>query len=496
MIRFSVKSGAAAKQRCACVIVGVFEGRKLSAAAADVNAAAAGRITSVLRRGDLSGKLGKTLLLHAVDGTFTDRVLLVGCGRERDLSDGKYRRIVAAAIGALRETGAADAACYLADLQLKGRDLAWKVRQIVEVTHDTLYRFDRLKSKKADEDHLRALTINLPSRRDLRTGEQAIRIGEAVAHGARLTRDLGNLPPNVCTPAHLATEARALARRYRSLRVGVLDRARMERLGMGALLAVARGSHQPPQLITIEYRGGEGRPVALIGKGITFDSGGISIKPAANMDEMKFDMCGAAAVIGTLAAVAELKLPLNVVGVVPAAENLPGGNASKPADIVTTLSGQTVEILNTDAEGRLILCDAMTYAERTFAPRIMIDIATLTGACVIALGSHATGLFSNHEPLARALLAAGEAAGDRAWQLPLWDDYQQQLDSNFADMANVGGREGGSITAACFLSRFARKLHWAHLDIAGTAWRSGKQKGATGRPVALLVQYLLDLGAG
>jgi leucyl aminopeptidase len=276
--------------------------------------------------------------------------------------------------------------------------------------------------------------------------------------------------------------------------VTVLDKAQMEKMGMNTLLAVARGSRQPPRLISIEYQGrrDDSAPVALVGKGVTFDSGGISIKPSAAMDEMKYDMCGAASVLGTMAAVAELKLPLNVVGIVPTVENMPGGDASRPADIVTSLSGQTVEILNTDAEGRLILCDALTYAEQRFKPEVIIDIATLTGACVVALGNHAHGLFSNQESLANALLKAGNTAWDRAWQLPLWDEYQSQLDSPFADFANVGGREAGAITAACFLSRFTRKLKWAHLDIAGTAWRSGKQKGSTGRPVPLLAQYLID----
>ena len=272
-----------------------------------------------------------------------------------------------------------------------------------------------------------------------------------------------------------------------------LDEARMKRLRMGSLLSVARGSREPPRLIVLEYRGAAKSvaPIALVGKGVTFDSGGISIKPGAAMDEMKFDMCGAASVIGAMEACATLGLPLNVVALAPATENLPDGNASKPGDIVTTMAGTTVEILNTDAEGRLILCDALTYAER-YKPDVVVDVATLTGACVIALGHHASGLFSNHQPLADALLAAGEHAGDRAWQMPLWDEYAKQLESNFADVANIGGRDAGAVTAASFLARFAAKQHWAHLDIAGTAWRSGKEKGATGRPVGLLCQYLLD----
>jgi leucyl aminopeptidase len=296
----------------------------------------------------------------------------------------------------------------------------------------------------------------------------------------------------VCTPSYLADQARELARRYR-MKVQVFGRKDMERMGMGALLAVAQGSAQPPRLIVLEHRrAAKGqKPVVLVGKGVTFDTGGISIKPAAEMDEMKFDMSGAGAVLGTLKAVAELKLPINVVGLIPTTENMPDGRATRPGDIVTTMSGQTVEILNTDAEGRLILCEALTYAER-YEPSAVIDLATLTGACVIALGHVASGLFANDDDLAQEVLAAADDAYDRAWRLPLWDDYQDQLKSNFADFANIGGRPAGSVTAACFLARFTRKYKWAHLDIAGTAWRGGKDKGATARPVPLLTQFLVS----
>jgi leucyl aminopeptidase len=316
--------------------------------------------------------------------------------------------------------------------------------------------------------------------------------GLAVAHGMSLAKDLGNLPPNVCTPSYLAAQARELAQHYR-MKITVLERADMQRLGMHTLLSVAQGSAQPPKFIVLEHRGGPKtmKPVALVGKGITFDTGGISIKPAAEMDEMKFDMCGAASVLGTLKAVGEMKLPINVVGVVPTTENMPGGRATRPGDIVKSLSGQTVEILNTDAEGRLILCDALTYVER-FEPAAVIDIATLTGACVIALGHVASGLFANDDALAREVASAGEVSYDRVWHMPLWADYQEQLKSNFADFANIGGRPAGAVTAACFLARFAGKFKWAHLDIAGTAWKSGKEKGATGRPVPLLTEFLVN----
>ena len=332
----------------------------------------------------------------------------------------------------------------------------------------------------------------MPTRRELSAGETAVRLGKAISAGVTLARDLGNLPGNICTPTYLAKQAQALEK-HGAIKTRVLEEADMEKLGMGALLSVSRGSRQPAKLIIMEYHGGkkDEPPVALVGKGLTFDAGGISIKPAAAMDEMKFDMCGGASVLGTLQAVAELKLPINVVGIVPSSENLPDGDANKPGDIVTSMSGQTIEILNTDAEGRLILCDALTYTER-FDPAVVIDIATLTGACVVALGAHASGLMGNNEGLVRDLLSAGKYAHDRAWQLPLWDDYQSQLDSNFADMANVGGREGGALIAACFLARYTKKFKWAHLDIAGTAWKSGRNKGATGRPVSLLTTYLIQ----
>ena len=338
---------------------------------------------------------------------------------------------------------------------------------------------------------LRRLVLNVDRASEKRAAA-GLEQGLAVAHGMSLAKDLGNLPPNVCTPSYLASEARGLAKRYR-MKVTVLERADMEKLGMHTLLSVAQGSAEPPMFITLEHRGGPKsmKPVVIVGKGITFDTGGISLKPAAEMDEMKFDMCGAGAVLGTMKAVGEMGLPLNVVGVIPTTENMPGSRATRPGDIVKSLSGQTVEILNTDAEGRLILCDALTYVER-YQPAAVIDIATLTGACVIALGHVASGLFANDDVLAREVASAADISHDRVWHMPLWDDYQEQLKSNFADFANIGGRPAGSVTAACFLARFTKKLKWAHLDIAGIAWKSGAAKGATGRPVPLLTQYLID----
>ena len=496
-MEFALKTGLAHKQRTACLVVAVHEPRTLSAAAADLDRACGGQLGRLLRNGDASGKAGRTTMLHGLSGVPASRVLLVGAGPKRSTNAASYRKALAAMAEALQASGARDAICHLTELAVGGHDLAWRLRQAVEVVGAASYRFDRTKSKKEKAPGGPAkLWLAVPGRADFATGERAIAVGRAVAAGVALARELGNLPGNVCTPSHLAETAQALKKGHRNVRVTVLDQADMEQLGMGALLSVARGSREPPKLIAVEYRGGAkgAAPHVLVGKGITFDSGGISIKPAAAMDEMKFDMCGAASVFGALRACIDLKLPLNVVGLVPSCENLPDGAANKPGDVVTSLSGQTIEVLNTDAEGRLILCDALTYAER-YQPQAVIDIATLTGACVIALGSQAAGLLGNHAALVDQLLAAGQASGDRAWELPLWEEYQEQLKSNFADMANVGGREAGTITAACFLARFAGKFHWAHLDIAGVAWRGGAQKGATGRPVPLLVQYLLDRAA-
>ena len=497
-MEFSIKSGNPEKQRTGCVVVAITEPRRLSPSAKALDNVSKKALSNVMRRGDMDGKTGQSLLLHNVPGTLADRVLLVGCGREREISDRQYRTIIENSTRALAETGAGEAVTYLPELNVKGRDWYWKLRQAIEVCAFNGYEFREFKSKrKGTARTLRRLTLMVASRRDLPVGEQAVRHGNAISKAVKLVRDLANRPANVCTPAHLAGQAQHLARGQKNLKCRVLDRAAMQKLGMNALLSVAQGSHEPPKFIVMEYLGGKagGKPVVLVGKGVTFDTGGISLKPAQAMDEMKFDMCGAATVLWVMSAALELKLPLNIVGLIPATENMPGGSATKPGDIFTTMSGQTIEILNTDAEGRLILCDALTYSER-YNPAAVIDIATLTGACVVALGNHATGLLSNHNPLSRDLLAAGEIAYDRAWQLPLWDEYQKQIDSPFADFANIGGREAGTITAACFLSRFARKFHWAHLDIAGTAWTTGKHKGATGRPVALLVQYLLDQSGG
>ena len=492
-MEFSIKSGSPEKQRSACVVVGVFESRKLTLPAELLDKAANGYIYDIVRRGDMEGKAGSTLLLHNVPGTLCDRVLLIGLGKEKEFREKEFGSAIRTAVKTLNETGAFDASIFLTELTVKKRSVAWRVRQTAMIALDATYKFDQFKSKKDEVRRpLRKLTIGVERRNELGLAEEALEQGIAIAEGMALAKNLGNLPPNICHPTYLAEQAQAMASDL-NLSCEIIERDEMERLGMHSLLAVARGAQQPPKLIILKHQGGKAgeKPLVLVGKGVTFDTGGISLKPAAEMDEMKYDMCGAAGVFGTMHAVARMKLPINLIAIVPATENMPGGNASRPGDIVTSMSGQTIEILNTDAEGRLILCDALTYAER-FEPDTVIDVATLTGACVVALGGVASGLFANKDSLAHDLLDAGNEAHDRAWHMPLWDDYQELLKSPFADMANIGGRWGGAITAACFLSRFTKKFEWAHLDIAGTAWKSGSDKGATGRPVPLLTHYILQ----
>ena len=486
-MEFSIKPLSPETAKAACVVVGIHAGKELTPAAKRIDQASRGALSKAL--GDISGKNGATLLLRGLPGVATERVLLVGLGERSEFGEAKYRDAVRAAANALKDVDAKDAALFLVDTKLDSRPVTWNVRHAVLGMHETLYRFDELKTqKKTDAPKLSEVLLPLSANAGV---QQALKEAEATAEGSALARTLGNLPSNICTPSYLASEAQKIARQFK-LGIDVLERREMEKLGMGAFLAVTKASREAPKLIVLRYSGGakSKKPVVLVGKGITFDTGGISLKPAAEMDEMKYDMSGAAAVLGTIKAAALMRAPINVIGVVPTCENMPGGSASKPGDVVTTLSGQTVEILNTDAEGRLILCDALTYTER-YNPDVVVDIATLTGACVIALGHVASGLFANDQKLADELREAAEDAWDRVWQLPLWEDYQEQLRSNFADMANIGGRPAGSITAASFLARFAKKLRWAHLDIAGTAWKSGREKGSTGRPVPLLVRFLL-----
>jgi leucyl aminopeptidase len=433
--------------------------------------------------------------LHHVPNVLSERVLLVGCGKERELDERQYKQIITKTISTLNETGSMEAVCFLTELHVKGRDTYWKVRQAVETTQASLYSFDALKTRKGETRRpLRKMVFNVPTRKELTIGERALEHGMAVSAGMHLCRDVANMPPNICNPAYLASQARQMSEVHSKLKVTTIGEEQMAKLGMNSYLAVGRGSVNESIMTVMEYQGASDskeKPIVLVGKGLTFDSGGISLKPGEAMDEMKYDMGGAAGVIGAMKALCEMNLPINVIGILAGCENMPSGNAYRPGDILTTMSGQTVEVLNTDAEGRLVLCDVLTYVER-FDPELVIDTATLTGACVIALGKHASGLFSSHNPLAHELLNAGEQSGDRAWRMPLWDEYQDMLDSPFADMTNLGGRPAGSITAACFLSRFAKKYNWAHLDVAGTAWNSGANKGSTGRPVPILSQFLIN----
>ena len=490
-MEFSIKSGCPEKQRTDCVVVGVFEHRRLTLQAELIDNASGGYLSNILRSGDMNGKAGTSLLLHNVPGTLAERVLLIGLGKEKEFREKEFCASIRHSMQALAETGTLDATSFLTELEVCEHDTDWRIRQASIAAIDAGYRFERYKTKPDDGQRtLRKLTLIVERRNELAVAEEALKQGLAIAEGMTLARDLGNSPANVCHPEYLAEQAREIAAEF-NLECEILERSDMEALGMNALLAVAKGAQQPPKLIVLRYKGKRnGKSTVLIGKGVTFDTGGISLKPGAEMDEMKYDMCGAATVLGTIKAVARMALPVNLIAIIPATENMPDGNATRPGDIVTSMSGQTIEILNTDAEGRLILCDALSYAER-FQPECVIDVATLTGACVVALGHVASGLFANKDTLAHSLLEAGELCGDRAWHLPLWDEYQELLKSPFADMANIGGRWGGAITAACFLSRFSKKFNWAHLDIAGTAWKSGKDKGATGRPIPLLAYYLL-----
>ncbi len=491
-MEFPVKTGAPASQRTECAIVPVFDDGRLHGATKELDTAARGLIKQLVRAGDAATRLGTTTLIHRTQGTAARRWLLVGCGKLGDFDGKRLATAVGAAIQALRSTGIKEAVSYLGHSGSKDLDAYYAARLTVETARAAIYRFDELKSRPDPASKLTRLGLAVTTEH-AREARHGVKVGTAVADGTDLARDLGNRPPNVCTPTHLASAARDVAKRSARMTVKVLGEPEMRRLGMGALLAVAQGADEPPRLIVLEYKGAGSKtpPIALCGKGITFDTGGISLKPPPKMDEMKFDMCGAAGVLGAMATIGELQPACNVVAVIPSCENMPGGRATRPGDIVKSMSGQTVEILNTDAEGRLILCDAITYARR-FEPRCVIDVATLTGACVVALGHTYTGLFSNDDKLASALSSAGERALDPAWRLPVHDDYGESLRSNFADFANSGTRDGGASVAANFLSRFVDDVPWAHLDIAGVAWRSNASKGSTGRPVPLLVDFLLD----
>jgi leucyl aminopeptidase len=491
-MRFSAVSGSAARQRTECAIVGLYESGALSTAAAQLDAVLGGRLARLVKRRDARGKLGECLMLDVERGP-CERVLLVGLGKKDSFGRKQYKKALLAAAAAVTKTGAGDAVCHLSSEPVGGTDAYYRGRLAAEAVGTALYRIPTIRStRQPPAPALRGFRIALPEKDQLPDAERGLEHGRGIAAGAALTRDLANLPANVCTPTYLARRARELAKLHRSLRADVLDEPELRRLKMGAFLSVTAGTEEPAKLIVLRYDGGaKGEaPAVLVGKGVTFDSGGISLKQPPGMDEMKFDMTGAASVFGALKAAAEIGLERNVVGIVPACENMPSGRATKPGDIVRSMSGQTIEVINTDAEGRLILCDALTYARR-LKPAVVVDVATLTGACVVALGAHTSAVMSNDDDLAAELEEAGRRAEDRAWHMPMAEEYHDQLKSNFADFTNSCGRDGGAITAACFLAKFTDGLRWAHLDIAGTAYLTGAHKGSTGRPVPLLMDFLI-----
>ncbi|MCL7715551.1 leucyl aminopeptidase [Stenotrophomonas mori] len=490
-LQFTLNHAAPASATVDCVIVGAFSDKSLAPAAQALDSASGGRLAALVERGDIGGKPGSTTVLHDLAGVAAPRVLVVGLGEPARFGAAQYIKAVGDAARALRSGATRSALLTLPELDVKGRDAAWNIRQAVIAADHACYRYRAtLGQKKPDAPGLETLAVS---------GDDtaALAHGQAIAAGVEYARELGNLPPNLCTPAYLAESSVAFAAEHDGAQAEILDEQQMEALGMGSLLAVARGSANRPRLVVLKWTGlpqadgAAAKPYVLVGKGITFDTGGVNLKTQGGIEEMKYDMCGGANVIGTFVAAVKARLPLNLVVVVPAVENAIDGNAYRPSDVITSMSGKTIEVGNTDAEGRLILCDALTYAQR-FEPAALIDVATLTGACMVALGHQTAGLMSKHDDLADELLAAGEHVFDRAWRLPLWDEYQPMLDSSFADVYNIGGRWAGAITAGCFLSRFAEGQRWAHLDIAGVASDEGKRGMATGRPVGLLSQWLLD----
>lgn len=471
-----------------CLVIGVAKDSPAPGTAATVDSLTEGLISRLIESGDLSHKPGRCVMLHSQPGIPAQRILAVGVGSIDKLNRHRFRQICVAAGNALKNSAVTQATVTLTELAVSETDESWRIMTATAALDFATYRYTQTKPVGEDE-HPAVTSISLAG-----SDENALAQAQGLAKGIERARELGNLPPNICNPGFLASQAGEIAAHHDKVSLEVLNRDQMEEMGMGSLLGVAQGSDNPPHLIVLSYQGAgaDDAPVAFVGKGITFDTGGISLKPGPGMDEMKYDMCGAAAVLGAFEACAEMGLPVNLTTIVPAVENMPGGKAYRPGDVLTSMSGKTIEVLNTDAEGRLILCDSLTYAAQ-LKPRSIVDVATLTGACVVALGHHATGLMTKSDELAQALLDAGEQSCDRAWRLPIWDDYQKQLDSPFADMANVGGKSAGAITAGCFLARFAEGETWAHLDIAGTAWEGGSKDGATGRPVAMLVQYLMNL---
>ncbi|MDG2088078.1 MAG: leucyl aminopeptidase [Arenicellaceae bacterium] len=479
----------------ACHIIFLNSDKTLGSEAKGFDQKLNGSLSTLFKSGALTNKIGRLTIIPAL-GNQNTRLILVYVGKSSNNSVAAFKKLATSIAGKLKSSSIGSVDISLVGISACGISFESLSRHIIEAIGDERYRVAQQPAPADAPSKQKLLSIRflVNTKAQVKQTKLGCQSGQAISNGKDLARNLGDLPGNICTPSYLAKQARALGRSHK-LKVDVLSESDMKKLGMNSLLSVSRGSRQPAKLIVMHYSGAKSKteqPYILVGKGLTFDAGGISIKPSAGMDEMKYDMCGAASVFGALQAVSEMGLEINVIGIVPSSENLPDGDANKPGDIVKSMSGQTIEILNTDAEGRLILCDALTYSKR-FKPKTVIDIATLTGAVIVALGSHASGVMGNDQDLVNDIINAGETSQDRAWQLPLWDDYQKQLDSNFADIANIGGRAAGTITAGCFLSRFTEDLTWAHLDIAGTAWRSGgKQKGATGRAVPILTQYLID----
>jgi leucyl aminopeptidase len=496
-MQFEVWTKGLATLAVDCIVLGIFEEGELSGEAQSVDSAAGGRLKKLLARGDFPGRPGETLLLPDLPGIEASRVLLTGLGAKKNFARKSWRKAWSAAMTAIGRTRITSVAVAIDRPDSKDLDDYYFGRGVAEIAGGSLYRLNDLKTgKKPKSPALQRVLAGPVRKTGIEATERGLEHGAAISAAQKIQRDLANLPGNVCTPTYLAEQARAIAKRHPSLRVQVLDETAIRKEKMGCLLAVSQGSAQPPRFIVLEHRGGKADtpPVVLVGKGVTFDTGGISLKDPPTMDEMKFDMSGGAAVIASLNLVAELKLPMRVIGLVAAVENMPGSKAVKPGDIATSASGQTVEILNTDAEGRLILADALHYARR-FHPAAVVDIATLTGACMIALGHHHSGCMGNDDGLIRELVEAGVRADDRTWQLPVTEEYAEQLKSNFADFANIGGREGGAITAAAFLGKFTQGLKWAHLDVAGIAYQGGAQKGSTGKPTPLLADFLIHRAA-
>ncbi len=490
---FTVKTTDVLKSASPCLVIGAFQekNKRFTSSGEAIDSASDRLLTKLAVRGELNAELGSTLLLYDLKGVKAGRVLVVGLGERKKFDAGRLRQSIIKVVRTLDHHAIKSADFTLTECTFDDEGAYRMTRHIVEAAEQAQYNFHKTKSTQKKSHLLNKIGLR-HQREQASEARRAVKHASAIAAGVSLACDLSNMPGNICTPRYLAEQAKSLQKQY-PISTTILDEADMKRKKMGVLLSVSKGSKEPARLIVMHYNNGRRgeKPIVLVGKGVTFDAGGISLKPATSMEEMKYDMCGGASVFGVMKVIAEMEYRVNVVGIVPSCENLPDGAANKPGDVVTSMSGTTVEIVNTDAEGRLLLCDALTYAQR-FKPEVVIDIATLTGACVIALGEHASGLFCEDDELADSLLAAGDASCDRAWRMPMWDDYNKQLKSNSADISNMGGRSAGAITAACFLKHFAKKYTWAHLDIAGTAWKSGANRNATGRPVPLLVEYLLS----